>query len=203
MSLVWNAPRQDWGTVRISLQGTYVLNWESQLDTVNYVSQLGTDAYGSAIPRWRSLFTLNWSYGPWGATLAQTYTSGYADESLDVSGVTRKVEPFAPWDLQGSYTGFSGWQLVGRRAQSVRCRSTDLEPEQQLPGRLRPAGREPARPAVLPARPLLVQVTRIAIGRDTACVGPPFLRASTSLDAPRIAGILRRLQLPRDFRAQQ
>jgi iron complex outermembrane receptor protein len=112
VSFAWNAPRQDWGTVRVALQGTYVLNWESQLDTVNYVSQLGTDAYGSAIPRWRSQFTLNWNYGPWGATLTQTYTAGYTDASPDPTGEARKVGAYAPWDVQGTYTGFKGWQLA-------------------------------------------------------------------------------------------
>ena len=79
----WTAPRMDWGLVSIALQCTYVLQWEAQVGGAAYVSQLGTDAYGRAIPRWRSQFTLNWNLGPWGATLAQTYTAGYSDQSPD------------------------------------------------------------------------------------------------------------------------
>jgi iron complex outermembrane receptor protein len=112
VSFAWNAPTQEWGTVRVTLQGTYVLQWEKQLDTVNFVSLLGTDAFGDVIPRWRSQLTLNWNYGPWGTTVAQAYTAGYTEPLPEVSGGTRKVEPFAPWDIQGTYTGFVGWQLV-------------------------------------------------------------------------------------------
>jgi len=112
VSFAWNAPRMDWGTARVTAQGTYVLQWETQLDTVTYVSLLGTDVFGNAIPRWRSQLMLNWNYGAWGATLAQTYTSGYTDESPDPAGASRKVEAFAPWDLQASYGGFAGWQLA-------------------------------------------------------------------------------------------
>ena len=112
VSFAWTAPTMDWGTVRVSLQGTYVLQWETQLEGATEISALGTDALLSAIPRWRSQFTLNWNSGPWGATLAQTYTSGYSDFRLDVSGQPRDVSAFAPWDLQGSYSGFRGWQWV-------------------------------------------------------------------------------------------
>lgn len=113
VSFAWTAPPMERGTVRVSLQGTYVLKWETQLEGATEISALGTDALLSAIPRWRSQFTLNWNSGPWGATLAQTYTSGYSDFRPDLSGQPRDVSAFAPWDVQGSYSGFRGWQLVG------------------------------------------------------------------------------------------
>ena len=64
------------------------------------------------IPRWRSQLTLNWNNGPWGATLAQTYTAGFTDFAPLPSGEPHKVGAFAPWDVQGTYSGFRGWQLV-------------------------------------------------------------------------------------------
>ena len=112
VSLAWTAPRLAWGVISVALQGTYVMQWDTQFDGVVYVSQLGTDAYGRAIPRWRSQFTLNWNNGPWGATLAETYTAGYTDFAPGPSGEPHQVGAFAPWDLQGSYSGFRGWQLV-------------------------------------------------------------------------------------------
>ena len=75
----WAAPTQAWGQLRIGLQGTYVRQWETQVDGVTYVSLLGDSTYGDAIPRWRSTLTLDWNRGPWGATLAQVYSSGYSE----------------------------------------------------------------------------------------------------------------------------
>jgi iron complex outermembrane receptor protein len=88
------------------------MQWDTQFDGVVFVSQVGTDAYGPAIPRWRSQLTLNWNNGPWGATLAQTYTAGYTDFAPGPSGEPHEVGAFAPWDLQGTYSGFRGWKLV-------------------------------------------------------------------------------------------
>ena len=112
VSLAWTAPRVDWGLVSVALQATYVMQWDTQFDGVVFVSQVGTDAYGPVIPRWRSQLTLNWNNGPWGATLAQTYTAGYTDFAPGPSGEPHEVGAFAPWDLQGTYSGFSGWQFV-------------------------------------------------------------------------------------------
>ena len=112
VSLAWTAPRVDWGLISMALQTTYVMQWDTQFDGVVFVSQVGTDAYGPAIPRWRSQLTLNWNNGPWGATLAQTYTAGYTDFAPGPSGEPHEVGAFAPWDLQGTYSGFRGWQFV-------------------------------------------------------------------------------------------
>ncbi|HQR19408.1 MAG TPA: TonB-dependent receptor [Burkholderiaceae bacterium] len=108
----WLAPTQPWGQVRIGLQGTYVWQWETQIDGVNYVSRLGDGTYGNAIPRWRSTLTFDWNRGPWGATLAQVYSSGYTEPLRQLPSGTREVGSSSTWDLQGRYTGFSGWQLA-------------------------------------------------------------------------------------------
>lgn len=105
------APTQPWGRLRLGLQGTYVLNWETQIDGTTYVSRLGDATYGDAIPRWRSTLTLDWTLGPWGATLAQLYSNGYNEPlRAPLTGV-RRVGSTATWDLQGRYAGFAGWQL--------------------------------------------------------------------------------------------
>lgn len=108
----WRAPPQDWGSVRIGLQGTYVLQWETQVDGVHYVSRLGDATYGAAIPRWRSSLTLDWSLGSWGMTLAQIYSAGYSEPLREPATGTRPVGASSIWDLQGRYTGFAGWQLA-------------------------------------------------------------------------------------------
>jgi iron complex outermembrane receptor protein len=112
VALSFTTPSMEWGTVRAALQGTYVTKWETQLDTVSFVSLLGTDVFDGAIPRWRSLLTLDWNYAQWGVTVAQNYTAGYTDASPEPGGTSRKVEAFAPWDLQLRYSGLAHWQLV-------------------------------------------------------------------------------------------
>jgi iron complex outermembrane receptor protein len=108
----WQAPPQAWGNVWIGLQGTYVLQWETQIDGVAYVSRLGNATYGAAIPRWRSSLTLDWGLGPWGATLSQVYSSGYSEPLQQPATGTRRVGSTSTWDLQGRYNGFAGWQLA-------------------------------------------------------------------------------------------
>jgi iron complex outermembrane receptor protein len=62
------------------------------------------------VPRWKHHATLNWEYGPWGTTLAQTYQSSYADFNADRQGHPLTVPPrsvgsYEVWDLQGRYGG--------------------------------------------------------------------------------------------------
>lgn len=108
----WQVPPQTWGNVRIGLQGSYVLQWETQIDGLTYVSRLGDAAYGAPIPRWRSSLTLDWGIGPWGVTLAQIYSAGYSEPLRPPLTGTRQVESSSSWDLQARYTGFAGWQLA-------------------------------------------------------------------------------------------
>jgi iron complex outermembrane receptor protein len=89
-----------------------VLQWETQVDGVTYVSRLGDAKYGDAIPRWRSTLTLEWGLRPWGVTLAQVYSAGYSEALREPATGTRRVGSASSWDLQGRYSGFSGWQLA-------------------------------------------------------------------------------------------
>ena len=112
VSIIWTGPAADWGTVQAGLQGTYITNWETTLNGVNMVSMLGTQAYLAVIPRWRSLFTLGWNRGPWGATLTQNYTHGYTDFAPGVDGQPRRVDAYALWDLQATYVTLANWRFA-------------------------------------------------------------------------------------------
>lgn len=109
--LNWALPAQDWGRLRVGLQGTYVRQWETQIDGENYFSTVGNAVYGAPVPRWRSTLTFDWTRGPWGATLSQVYSTGYV-ETRPVDGELRQVGAAQTWDLQGRYSGFDGWQLA-------------------------------------------------------------------------------------------
>jgi iron complex outermembrane recepter protein len=108
----WAAPAQDWGQLRVGLQGTYVRQWETQIDGVNWLSMLGSAVYGAPVPRWRSTLSFDWSRGPWGATLSQVYSGGYVETRSAEDGRLWQVGAAASWDLQARYAGFEGWQLA-------------------------------------------------------------------------------------------
>jgi iron complex outermembrane receptor protein len=110
--LNWAAPAQAWGQLRVGLQGTYVRQWETQIDGVNYVSMLGGAVYGAPVPRWRSTLTFDWTRGPWGATLSQVYSGGYVETRSAKDGRLWQVGAAASWDLQARYAGFDGWQIA-------------------------------------------------------------------------------------------
>jgi iron complex outermembrane recepter protein len=112
VSLAWTLPFAVYGNFRLGLQGTYVREWKAQIDGVTYVSLLGNALYGPPVPRWRSALTVDWTCASWGATLAHLYIDGYVDQNPGVDRQLRDVGAFATWDLQGRYSGFTGWLLA-------------------------------------------------------------------------------------------
>jgi iron complex outermembrane receptor protein len=113
LTVGWTLPPTDFGNWRLGLQGTYVLEFETQVDGLATVSRLGTAVYGAPIPRWRSALTVDWTRGSWGATLAWLYSSGYWESITQPAPGQRKVDAISLWDLQLRYAGFAGWQLAG------------------------------------------------------------------------------------------
>jgi iron complex outermembrane receptor protein len=93
------------GRLAFNLNGTYVDKWQQQLDAIHYVAAVGRSVVG-AIPRWRHYATLSWNRGPWSATLAQVYSSGYTEVNPQPPNNERKVGVYDIWNVQGAYTGF-------------------------------------------------------------------------------------------------
>jgi iron complex outermembrane receptor protein len=103
------------GRFGFNLNGTYIINWEEQLDGVNNVSGLGAivDPYTvGAIPRWRHYATLTWTSDRWGATLTQNYTLGYTDEARNPAGNLRRVGSYELWNVQGTCKCFDNTSIV-------------------------------------------------------------------------------------------
>ncbi|HTN49351.1 MAG TPA: TonB-dependent receptor, partial [Burkholderiaceae bacterium] len=112
VTLKWAGPPTAVGNFSAALLGTYVLQFDTQINGVS-VSLLGNAIDGTPVPRWRSNLTLDWIFGPWGATLAWLYSSGYVESiPSQTPGLQREVGAAQDWDLQGRYTGFAGWQLA-------------------------------------------------------------------------------------------
>ena len=115
----WRSPHTEFGNVLFGIDGTYVLAWEQQLDGFRYTSALGRNGFDihGPVPRWKHYATLDWQLGPWAATLAQNFQSGYVDANVDRAGnplpvPPRRVSTYEIWDLQFRYTGFNHLALA-------------------------------------------------------------------------------------------
>ena len=108
VNLIYRGMETAVGRFGLQLNGTYVAQWQQQLDAVNYTPAVGRNAVQEAIPRWRHYLALNWNYGSWGATLAQNFSSGYTDENfIDLAKtIERRVGAYEVWNAQGTYAGF-------------------------------------------------------------------------------------------------
>ena len=115
----WRGPSTPIGTFGFGLDGTYVLSWDEQLDGIHFTSGLGRkgSAIAGPVPRWKHHATLDWEYGPWGATLGETYQSGYVDANVDRLGAPLAVPPrsvgtYDVWDVQGRYSGLGNAKIA-------------------------------------------------------------------------------------------
>jgi iron complex outermembrane receptor protein len=110
-------PASAWGRVKFEISGTYYTRYDTRNPDGSYTSGISNQYSGllsgtlGVIPRWKSYAPLTWEYGPWSATLANTYQSGYTDYQSGPNG-TRTVGTLTLWDLQGVYTGFKNTTLT-------------------------------------------------------------------------------------------
>jgi len=116
VNVQWNGPETQLGRFSLGLNGTYVIDFsQSGFTQDDFPVAVGTRGSFGVISRYRQYAQLNWNHGPWGATLANTYQSGYWEycNETDSSGCdTRRVNAYTVWDLQGRYTGFANLTLT-------------------------------------------------------------------------------------------
>lgn len=110
LALAWTGLNTGMGTFGVRLNGTLTL--ESKEQTGNgdpYVSNLGRFVNDRAVQRWRHTLALDWELGHFGATLANSYLSGYKDqnsfpdEATDSYVQPNRVKAYSLWDLQGTW----------------------------------------------------------------------------------------------------
>jgi len=114
VDIAWRGPATPAGRFSFALNGTYITEWKIQIEGgPDYVSGLGRNALGvpGPFPRWKHHATLGWEYGAFGATLAQTFQSGYEDTNDFPPRIVdppppRSVSSYSVWDLQARYTGW-------------------------------------------------------------------------------------------------
>jgi iron complex outermembrane receptor protein len=118
-TLKFQLPKTAAGQFGIAVNGTYFNKYDVQQSDgtwAGFVSNQFGAATPGVTPRWKSYSVLSWGYGPWTASLANTYQSGYID-NFDINGeldpqYARRVGSMSLWDIQGSYTGFKNWKFT-------------------------------------------------------------------------------------------
>lgn len=120
VDLQWRGPASAVGRFSFALNGTYVTEYKLDFGTGEFSSGLGNNTVtGGPVPRWRHYASLTWTKGPWSATLAQTFQSGYdecnqltVDPDTGACNGSRRVGAYDVWDIQGRYTGFRNTTVV-------------------------------------------------------------------------------------------
>jgi iron complex outermembrane recepter protein len=112
VSLRARSPAASWGRLALQLDGTYINKWIEALNGLPAESFAGRHGPFGPVPRWRHYASLQWEYGAWRATVAQTFQSGYTDANRDVNDNPRNVGTYSVWDLQGTYSGWRNTTLT-------------------------------------------------------------------------------------------
>lgn len=115
LGLQWQGPATSFGRFSFGLNGTYVLEYTQSGFVSEFVpSGVGMRGLLGAIARYRQYAHLDWSFGPWGATLANNYQSGYSEpcSPFDPSGcASRSVRSYSVWDVQVRYSAGTNTML--------------------------------------------------------------------------------------------
>jgi iron complex outermembrane recepter protein len=107
----WSTTMPRIGTVAFGFDGSYVLKWDEQLDGIHDTSTLARKvaAINGPVPRWKHHASLNWERPPFGATIGETFQSGYLDANVDRAGAPlsappRRVGAYDIWDVEARYS---------------------------------------------------------------------------------------------------
>jgi iron complex outermembrane receptor protein len=123
VDLRYRAPAAPLGQFTFSLAGTYVLDYSvTGVNSAPFPGGAGQRGpLIGAISRWRHYAAIDWTRGPWAATLANNFQLGYTEPcivdadgvSLDASGcLTRRVGSYSVWDVQLRYGGVPNTRLT-------------------------------------------------------------------------------------------
>jgi iron complex outermembrane receptor protein len=97
------------GRVSLRFDGTYIITYRyQQAKDAPYLDNLGIlTSDNGAITRWRHYATVNWTLGPWGASLSQNFVLGYKDDT-SLGNPPRRVASYETYDAQVSWGGWRG-----------------------------------------------------------------------------------------------
>lgn len=106
LSLLWRLPRNQWGNMALTIDGTYVDKYDYQNEPGGpFTENAGRYADASPVFRWRHNAALSWSMAPWTMTLANRYMSGYDDQNAVAPQFEQRVDEYSTWSLAGTWSG--------------------------------------------------------------------------------------------------
>jgi iron complex outermembrane receptor protein len=112
-SLRWKLPRSAAGDFSFVVDGTWVHSYEYQNEPGGaYVQNVGVYAEESPVFRWKHNAAINWKKGPWAASFANKYLSGYVDQNDVADAYVHKVRAYSTYSLSGSYAGIRNTELT-------------------------------------------------------------------------------------------
>jgi iron complex outermembrane receptor protein len=108
VSAIWRLPKTSFGGLTLSMEGTWLNSYEYQNEKDGpFVENAGKFGATYVKFRWQHSLSLGWKSGPWGATLSNSYKTGYRDQ-----GDTRDVDAYSLWNITGSYEPIKGLTLM-------------------------------------------------------------------------------------------
>jgi iron complex outermembrane recepter protein len=102
------------GRLTTSLAGTYFSKYDVQNPDGTFDAQVdeANTVTAGVVPRWRHYASIDYSTGPWGFTLSQSWQKGYRDLAATTAGTpTRRVGAYELYDIQARYTGLKDLEL--------------------------------------------------------------------------------------------
>ena len=112
VNLGYRLPKFSWGRLGANINGTYVFDFKTRNSANSpVVNSVGAFVDTQVVQRWRHTLTFDYDIGDFGASLQQTFYSGYRDQTPLQDGSIRRVEAYKLWDLSGSYKIIKGLTL--------------------------------------------------------------------------------------------
>lgn len=109
LTAIWRSAATPAGRFGVSFEGTYVNKYRYQRERGGeFIDAVGRYSDNAPVFRWQHVLSVNWSQGPWGATVSQRYKSGYTDQDG-----SSKVDDYLVHDLSVSWTGIKNLTLTG------------------------------------------------------------------------------------------
>ena len=102
------------GRVTASLAGTYFSKFDAQNPDGTFTNALDdtNTTTGGIVPRWKHYASIDFTTGPWGFTLGQSWQKRYNDLPATTAGTPpRKVGVYELYDIQARYSGFKDLEL--------------------------------------------------------------------------------------------
>lgn len=116
LQAAWQSAANDWGRFGVNYRGTYVLEYEYQLEQGGpYFDNLGNYFNGGPVARYRQTLAFTWQKAAWQVGLVNRYTSSYRDqnETGDPLYDNNIVAGNNLWDLAVTWSGVKGLSITG------------------------------------------------------------------------------------------